>query len=142
MVNKNDDEETVLIKSSVSTFLYNLVWTGFSLFIIHYINLISIISSLEPTLSFYLAISSVFGISLVFLYITFYLPLKTGSRIDLKNWEKTVPRSIQFATVCGVVSFISCNFLLWAHFSFLSPVVLLILLFGGISFVGLFSVFF
>jgi hypothetical protein len=74
----------------------------------------------------------------ILFYIAVYNPVVRKRKIDLRRWEQEAPRTIQAATVCGIVMFGSLSTLLWQTFGIGSPGVVLILLLGFISLMTVF----
>lgn len=64
---------------------------------------------------------------MIFLYLTFWLPII--QKITLP-WEIYCPNLIPISTFLGVICFITINISLWPIYGLLTPLILVIILFG------------
>ncbi|KAI9190757.1 uncharacterized protein BJ171DRAFT_540863 [Polychytrium aggregatum] len=88
----------------------------------------------------YVSMLCLTGIGGIFAYLTFYLPYFTldRTRINLSNWEREAPRSIQTATVLGLTLTVCVNVWLWPAFGILTPVILFVEFLGFICLLAMF----
>ena len=85
----------------------------------------------------YSAVASAFTFVSIFCYIAIYLPVFEKKTVDFDHWETEIPKSIQTATISGIINFISLTGLVWSSYSFYSPFIVFILLLGSISLASL-----
>jgi hypothetical protein len=110
-------------KKTVATYFYAACWILSFYFLYGYLQLERVFLSLEIGIAYITSVLASFGFASCFLYLSVYLPLR-GVKVDYSKWETDAPKTIQLASVCMVVSFVSWCVTLWSHFHMATPLIL------------------
>ncbi|TPX58443.1 hypothetical protein PhCBS80983_g03129 [Powellomyces hirtus] len=116
----------------------SLAWITLALVVGYFSNLAGALQNYGYGVPFYLLFASLSGFVCVFIYLQFYVPMKTGTQVDLTKWETQAKLPVQIATAFGAIGSVSSCFMLWPAYGFLTPFVVFIFFMGGLSFIGLF----
>ncbi|KAI9017325.1 hypothetical protein BC832DRAFT_19415 [Gaertneriomyces semiglobifer] len=116
----------------------SLGWIAATLLLAYFIDLRSALQNYGYGIPFYLLFLSMSGWILVFFYLQFYVPIRTGTRPDLKHWETQARQPVQIATAFAVVSGVSSIWMLWPAYGWFTPLVVFLFFMGTVSFIGLF----
>jgi len=81
---------------------------------------------------------SLSGFLTVFLYVLLYLPYVKKRKIDLNKWQEQIPKSIQLATLFGVIAFFAMCVMMWPAYRVVSPLMVLNVWIGSVAFIALF----
>ncbi|KAJ3298537.1 hypothetical protein HK104_010592 [Borealophlyctis nickersoniae] len=132
------DPQHILRRSRVRRYAESGAWIVTAVVAARFADLPTALQDYGYGVPFYLLFVSLLGFIMIFLYLTLYIPYTTGSSVDLTQWQTQAPRTIQLATICGVVAGIAANWMLWPAYRWLTPVLTFVEFMGVISFIGLF----
>ncbi|KAL2916733.1 hypothetical protein HK105_203851 [Polyrhizophydium stewartii] len=123
--------------SSLRRGVESALWIGGGAALAYYLRMDQVLAERSSSNWFAVALLAIAGFGSVFLYLELYLPRKQGRRINYQEWEREVPRTIQLATVLGILATISCNAVLWPVFGAFSPLLLVVWFMATASAIGL-----
>ncbi|KAI8821065.1 uncharacterized protein EV422DRAFT_619963 [Fimicolochytrium jonesii] len=132
------DDSKSPTRSKLVRYAESATWIVIALASGYFANLADALQNYGYGLPFYLLFTSLAGFIIIFIYLQFYVPMKTGSRVDLSKWETQARLPVQIATAFGTLSMLSSCWMLWPAYGFLSPPLVFVLFMGGLSFIGLF----
>ncbi|KAJ3175294.1 hypothetical protein HDU87_006376 [Geranomyces variabilis] len=132
------DEPPLTPRSPAMRYLESAAWITLALAVAYYSNLAAKLQEYGFGIPFYLLFISLSGFVCVFIYLQFYVPSKTGVRVDLTKWETQARLPVQIATAFGTAACASSCVMLWPAYGFFTPVVVFVFFMGGLSFIGLF----
>ena len=89
------------------------------------------------SLSFNITLFCLISFISIFLWLSYWVPYKTGRSIDYSKWEEQAPRTIQIATAFGVGAFIGSCTVLWSSYRYFSPFIVFFEMMGAVAMVSI-----
>lgn len=127
------DEELKKQKSErverITAKIHALVWVAVSVIIVYYTDLVNVIlysDEINRTM-LYISVSLITANTIIVFYLTLWLPLVEKVTVA---WEVHCPSMIPISTALGVLSVLGLIITFWPLWGLLSPLIILVLVFG------------